>query len=271
MKAIVPAAGLGTRMLPFSAAAAKELVPLGTRPVIQWTLAEAAAVGVDEAAVVVSPAKKGLRKFLEGELPEAYSRFEAAREWLRLLESVRVRVVEQPEPTGLGDALLRARAALAGESYYLMYPDNVVADGPALFTDLNKTYASLDICIVACKADKPYFRGSNFVIPGWHTDDAFFVESLTRRDDPQPSNIAWRAAGRVIVSDEYFAALEEARPRAEGESRELDDIDAYDALAAAQRLLCLPPSVPIFDAGSPEGYAEAWTAFLDGSLRPPSS
>lgn len=265
MQAIVPAAGLGTRMLPFSAVAAKELVPIGTRPAIQWTLEEAAANGIGVVAVVISPFKTALRSFLEGDIRPDYTDYEESGRWVELLGRVEVRIVEQPKPVGLGDALLRGRAALDGGVSYLMYPDNVVVEGEALFDALHRAYQSCGLSCVVCKADKPYFRGNNFLVAGEPAGETYYVKDATSKHGPKPEGLIWRAAGRAIVTGEFFSELKKHRSSKTG--GELDDIDAYSPLAKAGRLLCLPPSTPIFDVGSPEGYTGAWGALSTGSLR----
>ena len=271
MLAIIPAAGLGTRMLPFSALAAKELVPLGTRPAIQWVLEEAAQVGASGAVVVLSPHKRTLRTFLEGYQRPAYANYEESKRWQDLLDRLPITIVEQPRPNGLGDALLRGRDAAKGSDddsrWYLMYPDNIITDGVALFDRLRNAYVDSNFCTLACKDDKPYFHGHNFIVAGEKRGGAYVVKGITRRDDSVPEGTIYRAAGRVIVTDEYFAELSKALPGAVG--RELDDIDAYEPLCAKGRLLCAAPMTPIFDAGSPEGYAEAWDALLAGKLKFP--
>ncbi len=268
MQAIVPAAGLGTRMLPFSALAAKELVPIGTRPAIQWVLEEALAAGARGAVVILSPHKRSLRSFLEGYQRPAFAEYEETRRWQTLLEKLPVTIVEQPQPTGLGDALLRGREASGWEGpWYLMYPDNIVADGIALFDALHITYTDAKVCCRACKDDKPYFGGNNFVIAGDRVGGGHLVTAVTRRDAPRPEGTVWRAAGRVLVNDEYFSAM--AKARAGDVGRELDDLDAYEPLITEGKLLCLPPKTPIYDVGCAEGYAEVWQAMLSGNLKSP--
>ena len=267
MQAIVPAGGLGTRMLPFSAVASKELAPVGTRPAIQWLFAEAAAAGIDAAVVVISPGKSALRAFLEGEVNPAYSDQDEVAEWRSLLEKIEITIVEQPEPAGLGDALLRGRAVADGNEFYFMYPDNIVTDGAGLFVALKNAYDSSGLCCVACKDDKPYFPGNNFVVAGERRGYAHLVEAFTPKDGPRPEGRIWRAAGRAMITDEFFDSLRNAQANPVG--KDLDDIDAYNPLARANRLLCLPPSTPIYDAGSADGYAEAWQALLNGTLQYP--
>lgn len=262
MQAIIPAAGLGTRMLPFSAAAAKELAPIGTKPVIQHTLEEAMACGVTSAVVVVSPEKVALRRFLEGDLSQSQKSQSEGAAWLYLLEKLPLSIAEQPEPLGLGDALLHGWRKESGEQFYLMYPDNFVVDGAAVFGSLIKPFRATGLTCVACKRDKPYFRGNNFVLLGNEHEGAHLATSFTSRDDPRPKEGTkfHRAAGRVLVTNEYFQVLEEIQAR--GVQGELDDIHVYRALAEVGRILAVPPVSEIHDTGCAEGYADAWRTFL---------
>lgn len=263
MQAIIPAAGLGTRMLPFSAAAAKELAPIGTKPAIQHTLEEAFACGVSAAVVVVSPEKKSLMRFLEGDLSPSHRRVAQGADWLQFLEKMPLSIAEQPEPLGLGDALLRGWRQGSDEHFYLMYPDNYIVDGAAVFNSLITSFLATGLTCVACKRDKPYFRGNNFVILGAEHGEAYCATSFTRRDDPRPAEgaVFYRAAGRVLVTNEYFHMMEEIR--AKGVQGELDDIHAYRSLAEKRRILAVPPVCEIHDTGCAEGYSDAWREFLN--------
>lgn len=263
MQAIIPAAGLGTRMLPFSAAAAKELAPIGTKPAIQYTLEEALACGVTSAVVVVSPEKKSLWRFLDGDLSPSHSSHEEGAEWLHFLEKLPLTIAEQPEPLGLGDALLHGWRKGGGEQFYLMYPDNFVVNGAAVFENLNRPFRATGLTCVASKHDKPYFRGNNFVILGEEYEGGHRAIGFTSRNDPLPEagKTFYRAAGRVLATNEYFQVLEEIQAR--GVQGELDDIHAYRALAEDGRILAVPPICEIHDTGCAEGYADAWRAYLD--------
>ena len=145
-----------------------------------------------------------------------------------------------------------------------MYPDNIVTDGWKLFDALFQAHESSGLSCVACKADKPYFRGNNFLVAGEPSGNGYFVAAASRKSGPKPSGIFWRAADRAVLTDEFFVELERAKD--ERRAGELDDIDAYESLAQNNRLLCLPPSTPIYDAGSPEGYSEVWGEYLSGKL-----
>lgn len=266
MQAIIPAAGLGTRMLPFSAVAAKELAPIGTRPMIQWTLAEAAALGIESAVVVISPEKTQLQKFLEGDINPDLFGIDAVDEWMALREKLSITIALQPKPRGLGDALLRGWQAGDADSFYLMYPDNIVLYPENVYKSVMVPFEQHGSAVIACKADRPYFSGNHFIYFGDDVGDAFRVEKVTVRDDPPPKkkDVCHRGAGRVMVSREYFDALELIA--SEGVEGELDDIHAYNFLTERGRLLAAEPASIIHDGGTLEGYKDAWLAYITGEL-----
>jgi UTP-glucose-1-phosphate uridylyltransferase len=267
MQAIIPAAGLGTRLAPFSAAVAKELAPIGVKPAIHWTIAEAAAAGVESAVVVISPEKTSLRRYLEGDFPPAYRELEGVRAWMELLETVPLTIALQPEPRGLGDALLRGwRAADEGDIFFLMYPDNIVPDPGDLFARLSAAFLSCGLTTVAGMPDRPYIRGNHWIHCGEPFGPGRRARRFSQRQDPPPGadDTVLRAAGRVLVTNEYFDILE--RLCSEGVNGDLDDIHAYQVLAERQRIIVVPTGQVIHDAGCPEGYQDAWLAYITGEL-----
>jgi UTP--glucose-1-phosphate uridylyltransferase len=137
MKAVIPAAGLGTRLLPTTKTVPKELLPYQGKPAIQWALEEAFCAGLREFVVVVSARKRALREYLTLLDPNDPLYGNPSVEVLeRLLRAVAIEFVEQPAPLGLGDALLRCRGAIAGEPFALLLPDNVFPDGCGPLADL---------------------------------------------------------------------------------------------------------------------------------------
>ena len=137
MKVVVPAAGIAARFLPVSHAVPKELLPLGTKPLIHHALEEAEAAGFSSAIVVLSPRKaavirtyfeqdRGLEALLHERGLEEASK--ALREAAAIAERLNLRFVEQPSPLGLGDAILRCRD-IAGDAFGVLLPDDVVVEG----------------------------------------------------------------------------------------------------------------------------------------------
>ncbi|MBI5516157.1 MAG: hypothetical protein HY909_20400 [Deltaproteobacteria bacterium] len=124
--AIVPAAGLGTRLLPVTLGTPKELLPLGRYPSLVATLLEVVHAGLADVVLTVSPAKASLRRALDPDTwPGAAAEDPGAIALRALLERLRLRFVEQPTPDGALDAVARARALVTDSDYVVLYPDFV--------------------------------------------------------------------------------------------------------------------------------------------------
>ena len=111
--AVIPTAGRGTRLHPATQSVPKVLLPVGVRPMLDWALDEALAAGVSAIAVVVSPDQARVREYVEWRAGTGSWR-----------AGVSLHVVEQPEPVGIGDALIRCRSLTGDASFGVIAPDN---------------------------------------------------------------------------------------------------------------------------------------------------
>ena len=134
-KAVIPAAGLGTRFLPATRGAPKELLPILDQPMLQYVVAEAAAAGIGEVIVVISPGKEGIAEYfrprpeLEARLAGNPALLERARSGAYLAE---VSFVVQEQPLGLGHAVLTARDAVGEEPFAVILPDDIIEHTPGV-------------------------------------------------------------------------------------------------------------------------------------------
>lgn len=265
-QAIIPAAGLGTGMAPFSMAAGKELAPIDTIPAIQWILEEGAAAGIRHFAVITSPGKQALHDFLVGSFVDTYNHVEGCRRWLELRKRLNITIVDQKQPTGLGDALLLGWSALNSSlPIATLYPDNIISAATPLLPRLFEHYQSHGISIVATQEDQPFLLGNNYIVAGDQLEDTLYrAKAFTRKNDQKPGGTLWRAVGRAVLTPLYFEYLGQA---AHGRRQaELDDVDGYQPLADSESVLITPPQATIHDAGSQRGYRKLWTALLQGEL-----
>ena len=133
-KAVIPAAGLGTRFLPVTRSVPKELLPILDRPMLQYVVAEAAEAGIIDVIIVTSPGKEGIADYfrprpdLEERLADDASLLEKVQSGARLAD---VSFVIQGEPLGLGHAVLTARDAVGDEPFAVILPDDIIAHTPA--------------------------------------------------------------------------------------------------------------------------------------------
>ena len=123
MKALIPAAGLGTRYLPLSKAVPKELIPVGKFPVLHHVVQEAKETGCTEIGIILSEGKKAIRQYFTWDQPlmdwlDATKKREAMAEWEALMDGLSFTWIDQPEQRGLGDAIACGESGHYNERYY---------------------------------------------------------------------------------------------------------------------------------------------------------
>lgn len=260
-RAVIPAAGRGTRMHPFTLAVPKELAPLGARPALHFVLDEAAAAGIDEAIVVLSPGKELVRRYLElaqdgGAWPET-----------------RLRFALQERPTGLADAIALCAELLEDHAFALLLPDNLPLApdyrlDPLLALWNDRQRHGVGVIEIDGAWSGLYGNSGRIdyrvVSPGVLAIDRLHDKELGRLEIAAGARVA-RACGRYVFGPQIFAALEASRRERDRagalERDELSEVAAVQLLARQGALLgaVLPP--PLFDVGHPEGLLAA-SAFL---------
>jgi UTP--glucose-1-phosphate uridylyltransferase len=260
--AVIPCGGKGTRLAAIARDTPKELLPIGGKPLLQWTLEEAAAAGLDRAVVVMSPQKPQLAQFLSDRQPVGLS----------------VSIVVQPEPHGLGDAITRARPAVGPGDVAVLLPDNLFSGGPAIapVLDARRRTGCAAVLLVEIGAADAATKGATGrvahrqrVDPAWK--GLLQIVALAgkgaraARFDTGGSPSAFTAIGRMVFGPDVFDRLERLRAgiaREQGMTTELDDVPLLQELAAEGRLVGVPlaRSVAFYDVGVPEGYHGALAA-----------
>jgi UTP--glucose-1-phosphate uridylyltransferase len=259
MKAVIPAAGLGTRILPATKAIPKELLCLVDRPMIQYVVEEAVGAGIRDVVIVTSPGKDALEQYF-APAPELEHVLESKGK-TDLLEAVRatselanVTFALQTEPLGLGHAVWCARDAVGAEPFAVLLPDELFG-GPDLLKSLTKHHDRLTAPVIAVM-EMPDDEISNYgvVDPEEVEPDLVrmknFVEKPTA--DVAPSNLG--SIGRYVLTSDVMDALGRTEPGAGGEIQLTDAIatvarekDGYAFVHRGER----------HDAGRPLGYLKA--------------
>ena len=149
-KAVIPAAGLGTRFLPVTRSVPKELLPILDRPMLQYVVAEAAEAGITEVIVVTAPGKEGIAGYfrpqpeLEERLAGNPALLERARSGARLAN---VTYAIQERPLGLGHAVLTARDAVGAEPFAVILPDDIIDHTPGALSQMLAMTAAIGVLI----------------------------------------------------------------------------------------------------------------------------
>jgi UTP--glucose-1-phosphate uridylyltransferase len=235
-RALVPAAGRGTRLRPLTDVVPKELLPLVDRPVVRWVADELAACGIEQLAVVVGPGKE------------------------RVAEYLGAGAILQPEPRGLGDAVLCAEAWAADEPFAVALGDAVIGGQARIVARLA---AALDdhgaVAAIAVQRVGPEKVSRYGIVAGaTKGSDPFVARALVEKPalEDAPGDMA--IAARYVLGPAIFDALRATAPGHGGEVQLTDAIALL--LREGARVVAVPlaPGEPRFDVGDAESYAEAF-------------
>jgi UTP--glucose-1-phosphate uridylyltransferase len=237
VKAVIPAAGLGTRLLPATKAQPKEMLPILEKPTIQYVVEEAAAAGLDEVIVVVGPGKDSIRNHFDADAKsvEAFERagkLGAIEDLLKLVRKIPIRFVTQPEPRGLGDAIHRARHAIGDEPFAVLLGDDVLLSKTPAIGQLVRHH-SKDARTVIGVQPVPASELSKYGVidPEKESAGPMRLRGIVEKPEPgrAPSNLA--VIGRYVVSPRVFELIPKTQP---GKNGEIQLTDALRQLMATE-------------------------------------
>ena len=264
-KAVIPAAGLGTRFLPATKAVPKEMLPIVDKPTIQYIIEEALQSGIEEILLITSRNKGAIEEHFDRNIELEQNLFEHGKKdqlaMVQQISSIRIHSVRQKVARGLGHAILCAKDFVGDEPFAVLLGDDVVynAQNPAL-GQLIKAYNELGGSIlgvqsVAAQATKLY----GIVAPGkklW--ERTCEVLDMVEKPKPEeaPSNLA--VLGRYVIAPEIFDILEQTEP---GKGGEIQLTDALRVLAQRQKVYAYDFEGRRYDIGDKEGFLEACVEF----------
>ena len=235
-RAVLPAAGFGTRMLPAARAVPKELLPILDRPTVQYVVEEAAAAGITDVTLVTSPLKPALMAHFDGEANDPLRRRLNAAGKSALLKSiddllarVRVGAVMQHEQRGLGDAVRVARDAVGDEPFACLLADTVFAGDVLPMVQLAEAHRRLGGAVIGLERVPPDKVSRYGIVGGTDLGNGVVrIDALVEKPKPTdaPSDLA--IAARYVLTPAIFACLDEVQPGVGGEVQLTDGL----------RLLC---------------------------------
>lgn len=229
-KAVIPAAGFGTRMLPAAKAVPKELLPILDRPTIQYVIEEAVAGGIDDVLLVTSRDKRAIEDHFDrnGELEDrlkAGGKEALLASVMELMEKVKVHSVRQPEQRGLGDAVAQARWHVGREPFICMLGDTIFSGGEAPTKQLADAYQKLGTSVIGLEEVPPEKVDRYGIVSGSSLGDGVFkLEALVEKPprDKAPSRLA--IAARYVLTPAIFDCLAQTAPGKGGEIQLTDAI-----------------------------------------------
>ncbi|HIN05563.1 MAG TPA: UTP--glucose-1-phosphate uridylyltransferase [Dehalococcoidia bacterium] len=261
-KAVIPAAGLGTRFLPVTKSVPKELLPILDKPMLQYVVEEAAEAGIEQVIIVTSPGKESIASYFQSQ-PDLDSRLSDSPELLDKVRHAsnlaRVSFVIQEQPLGLGHAVLTAREAVGDEPFVVILPDDIVVHTPGVVAQMVEVSQRYNAGVVAVEP-MPWETVQNYgvvdaVSAGERLHKIRGVVEKPKREDA-PSNLS--IVGRYILPPEIFQCLERTKPGAKGEIQLTDgllmlleqaELFAYEFLGTR------------YDGGTPMGLLRASLEF----------
>ena len=263
-KAVIPAAGMGTRFLPATKAQPKEMLPIVDKPTIQYIIEEAVASGIEDILIVSGRGKRAIEDHFDKsyELEDMLKR-KGEEELLSLVQDIsnlaNVNYVRQKEPRGLGHAIYCARSFIGNEPFAILLGDDIVDSSVPCLKQMIDIYEKYNTTVLGVQ-QVPESEVSKYgIIKGTLIEDRVYkVEDMVEKPDidSAPSNVA--ILGRYIVTPEVFTHLENASP---GKGGEIQLTDALKAMLAANPIHAYDFIGKRYDVGNKLGFLEATVEF----------
>lgn len=256
-KAVIPAAGLGTRFLPATKAQPKEMLPIIDTPVIQYVVQEAVDAGIDDILIISGKGKRALEDHFDRNWElEAILQEKEDEYWYNQIRHIgdmaNIHYIRQKEMNGLGDAIRYARQHVGVEAFAVLLGDTVIDTVIPVVQQLVDIYEQYQRSVVAVE-EVPKEKVSRYGIIGgkelgknlWHITDMIEKPSV----EQSPSNLAF--AGRYILTPDIFRALEQTQP---GKNNEIQLTDAMRILMKREAVYAYRIEGKRFDIGNKMDY-----------------
>lgn len=259
-KAVIPAAGLGTRFLPATKAQPKEMLPIVDKPTLQYIIEEAVDSGIEEILIITGRNKTSIEnhfdKSVELELElEKKGKMDLLREVRKISDMVNIHYIRQKEPLGLGHAIYCARSFIGNEPFAVLLGDDIVYSKKPCLKQMIEVYNEYKTTILGVQ-EVPRDEVDKYgIILGKLIENRVYkVKDLIEKPNVEnaPSNIA--ILGRYIISSEIFNILKNTKP---GKNGEIQLTDALKELARHEAIYAYNFEGRRYDVGDKQGFLEA--------------
>ena len=262
-KCLFPAAGYGTRFLPATKAVPKEMLPILTKPLLQYGVEEALAAGMNTMAIVTGRGKRSIEDHfdnafeLESQL-SGTSKEHYLEEIKVVIESATFTYVRQRQMLGLGHAILTGEPLIGNEPFAVILADDLCnCSEEGVLSQMNEIYSKYQCSVIAIE-EVPIDQTNKYGIIAGNlvddSDDTYRVTDMIEKPEPKdaPSNMA--IIGRYILTPDIFDILRNTKP---GKGGEIQITDALLTQAKQGKVIAYKFKGRRFDCGSVEGYVEA--------------
>ena len=263
-KAVIPAAGMGTRFLPATKSMPKEMLPIIDKPVIQFVVEEAINSGIEDIIIITGKGKRAIEDYFDTS-PELENhlirneKYELLREVKDISSLADIHYIRQKEPKGLGDAILKAEKHIGDESFAVFLGDDIIISETPCIKQLMNLFEKYEHSIIAVE-EVPKEKISDYgIIKGREIEKStYLLEDIIEKPSLKeaPSNIG--TVGRYIFTSEIFACIKETPP---GKGNEIQLTDAIRMLMEKEEVYAYAFEGKRYDAGDKVEYVKAIVDF----------
>ncbi len=260
-KAVIPAAGLGTRFLPATKAQPKEMLPLLDKPAIQYVVEEAVHAGLTDILIITGRGKRPIEDHFDRSIElehflESKGKFEELKQVREITDMASIHYIRQRDPLGLGHAVSVAEDHVGGEPFAVLLGDDIIAESNPLLSEMLRVHERYGRSVLAAmEVSREEISLYGCIEPEFVEDDRLArVLSVVEKPEPEnaPSNLA--AIGRYVLTPEIFDALRNLEP---GVGGEIQLTDAINVLAQQQAVYAYVFEGGRFDVGNKLDYMKA--------------
>lgn len=263
-KAIIPAAGLGTRFLPATKAQPKEMLPIVDKPTIQYIVEEAVKSGVEDIIIVTGRNKRSIEDHFDKSIELELELIKQGKEELLAIakdtsEIANIHYIRQKEPKGLGHAILTAKNFIGQEPFAVLLGDDIIVSKEPCLKQMIDIYNKYKTSIIGVQQVPNNDVGRYGIIDGKYIEDKIIrINNLVEKPSMNnaPSNIA--ILGRYIISPRIFDFLQDQECGANGE---IQLTDSLQKLAKEEAMYAYNFSGKRYDVGNKMGYLQATVEF----------
>lgn len=252
MKAVIPAAGMGTRFLPATKAQPKEMLPVVDKPVIQWVIEEAVAAGVDDILMITGRGKRAIEDHFDRsvELEQMLANGGKSKGLSQILDistMADVHYIRQKQPLGLGHAILCAEKHVGDEPFIVMLGDVIVVDHCCL-PELIELYKTFGCSVIAVERVEEELVSNYGVIDGEELGDGVYsVKTLVEKPSPDKAPSSLAIFGRYLLTPAVFRHLKQTEP---GYGGEIQLTDGLLSLLGEERIVACEVDCRAYDIGN---------------------
>ncbi|MDM5296111.1 UTP--glucose-1-phosphate uridylyltransferase GalU [Peribacillus simplex] len=268
-KAVIPAAGLGTRFLPATKAQPKEMLPIVDKPTIQYIIEEAVQSGITDIIIVTGKNKRAIEDHFDKSIElEMLLQKKGQNDLLTIVENISnmvdIHYVRQKEPLGLGHAVLCAKTFIGDEPFAVLLGDDIVDSRVPALKQLMERYNKVRASIIGCKEVSPA-AVSKYGIVNFQEqyEDLFLVRNLVEKPKVEEAPSTQAIIGRYILSPAIFETLETVQPDYKGE---IQLTEALDLLLEKEPIYSYIIEGNRYDVGDKFGFLQA---SIDFALKRP--